>query len=138
MPAKDTFHEHVKTALVKDGWTITHDPYTTSLGQTKVFSDLGAERPIAAERGDQKIAVEIKSFLGVSPVRELEQALGQFVLYDTLIRSTQPERQLYPAVPDDLYKSLLDNQLGQSLRDTKGLAIVTFDPDCEEIVRWVK
>ncbi len=26
MVAKDTFHDNVKTALEKDGWTITHDP----------------------------------------------------------------------------------------------------------------
>lgn len=138
MPARDTFHDLVRAALLKDGWTITHDPYTMSLGQTKVFTDLGAERPIAAERGGEKIAVEVKSFLGLSPVRELEQALGQFVLYDTLIRSIEPDRRLYLAVPDDLYKSLLDNQVGQSLRQSKGLALVTFDADREEIVRWLK
>ena len=27
MAAKDKYHEHVKEALIKDGWTITHDPY---------------------------------------------------------------------------------------------------------------
>jgi hypothetical protein len=26
MPAKDKYHEAVKTALIKDGWTITDDP----------------------------------------------------------------------------------------------------------------
>ncbi|MGB7441674.1 MAG: element excision factor XisH family protein [Coleofasciculaceae cyanobacterium] len=25
--AKDLFHQQVKTALIKDGWTITHDPF---------------------------------------------------------------------------------------------------------------
>jgi hypothetical protein len=28
MPAKDSFHNIVKNALVKDGWKITHDPFT--------------------------------------------------------------------------------------------------------------
>ncbi|MGD2183210.1 element excision factor XisH family protein [Lusitaniella coriacea LEGE 07167] len=27
MPAKDTYHDAVKNALIKDGWTITADPY---------------------------------------------------------------------------------------------------------------
>ncbi|MEG3972351.1 element excision factor XisH family protein [Microcoleus sp. T2B6] len=27
MPAKDKFHELVKTALQNQDWTITHDPY---------------------------------------------------------------------------------------------------------------
>lgn len=28
MPAKDLYHEHVKNALIKDGWEITSDPLT--------------------------------------------------------------------------------------------------------------
>ncbi len=27
MPAKDIYHETVKNAMLKAGWTITHDPY---------------------------------------------------------------------------------------------------------------
>jgi XisH protein len=29
--AKDIFHEIVKEALIKDGWTITHDPYQVKM-----------------------------------------------------------------------------------------------------------
>ncbi len=28
MPAKDIYHNEVKNALIKDGWTITDDPFT--------------------------------------------------------------------------------------------------------------
>ena len=48
MPARDVFHQQVRNALIKDGWVITHDPLTLSLGGPDVFVDLGAERPIAA------------------------------------------------------------------------------------------
>src|SRR2546429_105981 len=41
MPALDTYHNVGKNALVKDGWTITHDPLTLTYGQTDVFVDLG-------------------------------------------------------------------------------------------------
>ncbi len=27
MPAQDLYHNIVKNALLKDGWTITHDPF---------------------------------------------------------------------------------------------------------------
>lgn len=63
MPAKDFYHETVKTALERDGWTITHDPYRIMVGRRRGYIDLGAEI-IAAEKGKVKIAVEIKSFLG--------------------------------------------------------------------------
>ena len=32
MSAKDVFHEVVKKALQKDGWQITHDPLSISVG----------------------------------------------------------------------------------------------------------
>jgi hypothetical protein len=77
MPARDIYHQCVRNALIKDGWTITHDPYTLSVGGTEAYIDLGAERLIAAERGTERIAVETKSFVGASEVRDLEVAVGQ-------------------------------------------------------------
>ena len=43
--------------------------------------DLGAERLIAAEKGIEKIAVEVKSFVGSSKIEDLRDAVGQFVIY---------------------------------------------------------
>ena len=80
MPAKDIYHDNVCNALIKDGWTITDDPLVLSIGTRSVYIDLGAEKLIAAERDNQKIAVEIKSFLSSSPIRDLENAWGQFFL----------------------------------------------------------
>ncbi|NET49480.1 MAG: XisH protein, partial [Merismopedia sp. SIO2A8] len=60
--ARDAIHEQVKNALVKDGWTITNDPYTLTYEEIEVYADLAAERTLAAEQNGQKIAVEIKSF----------------------------------------------------------------------------
>lgn len=77
MPARDIYHNTVKNALIKDGWTITHDPLSLKLRKGKrLFVDLGAERLIAAEKDTQKIAVEIKSFVGASVMKDLEEALG--------------------------------------------------------------
>lgn len=75
--AKDIYHSTVKIALEKDGWTITDDPLTLAIGERSVYVDLGAEKLLTAEKEDRKIAVEIKSFLSRSPVKDLEVALGQ-------------------------------------------------------------
>ncbi len=48
--AKDIIHDAVKNALIKDGWTITHDPFTIAYEEVSLSADLAAERPIAAER----------------------------------------------------------------------------------------
>ncbi len=68
--AKDIYHDTVRTALEKDGWTITDDPLTLRIGLRDVFVDLGAQKLLAAEREGQKIAVEIKSFVSQSPVKD--------------------------------------------------------------------
>jgi hypothetical protein len=68
MSAKDLYHETVKTALIKDGWTITDDhPLSLKIGNRNTAIDLGAEKIIAAERGTEKIAVEVKSFISPNP-----------------------------------------------------------------------
>jgi XisH protein len=76
MPSRDIYHNCVKNALLKDGWTITHDPLKLEWGKKDLYVDLGAEQLIAAENTEQKIAVEIKSFVGRSDIDDLEKALG--------------------------------------------------------------
>jgi hypothetical protein len=50
--AKDLYHDVVKKALINEGWTVTHDPYPLKIGSVRMFIDLGAERIIAAEKGN--------------------------------------------------------------------------------------
>ena len=64
--AKDLFHDAVRNALIKDGWQITEDPLFLKIGGVELYIDLGAEKLIAAERNNEKIAVEIKSFINPS------------------------------------------------------------------------
>jgi hypothetical protein len=99
MPALDRFHQVVRNALTKDNWTITDDPLTLTVGADHVHIDLAAERMIAAEKGVRKIAVEIKTFTGASRIADLEDALGQYILYRMALRRTEPGRELYLAVP---------------------------------------
>lgn len=108
MPAKDLYHNIVRKALEKEGWVVTHDPYFIRLGKRRGFIDLGAEI-IGAEKGLEKIAVEIKSFLGASDVDEFEDALGQFLVYKTALEIKEPSRILYLAMPSDFYKALFDD-----------------------------
>lgn len=71
MPAKDIYHDIVKRALIKDGWTITHDPLRLQWGPKDMYVDLGAERLVAAEKAGRKIAVKVKSFIGPSEIEDL-------------------------------------------------------------------
>jgi hypothetical protein len=136
MPARDVFHDAVKNALAKDGWTITHDPYILTFGQKNVFVDLGAERILAAERGAEKIAVEIKSFRGASDIKDLEAALGQYVFYRSLLARFEAERRLFLAVPESVFVSTLEEPIARPVLEDLGVALLVFDPQQEAIVRW--
>ena len=99
MAAKDIFHDAVKNALKKEGWTITHDPMYIQVGGVEMYIDLGAEKLIAAEKDGEKIAVEIKSFVGTSAIYEFHLAIGQYRNYRLALLREDPERILYLAVP---------------------------------------
>jgi hypothetical protein len=78
MSAKNVYHDAVVDALVADGWTITHDPLTVTVGLRRLFVDLAADRTaIGAERAGERIAVEVQSFLSRSDVDDLYRAVGQ-------------------------------------------------------------
>lgn len=138
MPARDIYHNTVKNALIKDGWTITHDPLRIRLARGRnLFVDLGAERLLAAERGTQKIAVEVKSFTRPSDMKDLEEAVGQFVLYAQLLKRYYPEYVLYLAVSEDIGKSVFEEEAGQILIDDGIIRLMTFDPSQEVVIRWI-
>jgi hypothetical protein len=76
MPAHDVFHDAVKQGLIKEGWTITDDPLLLEFGFLNLYIDLAAEKVLAAEKGNERIAVEIKTFLGPSLVTDFHCRAG--------------------------------------------------------------
>ncbi|MFN6562773.1 MAG: XisH family protein [Nostoc sp. ChiSLP01] len=136
MSAKDIFHEAVKRGLQKEGWIITHDPLVVKFGKDKMSIDLGAEQILAAERGTEKIAVEIKSFLGDSELFDYHAALGQFLNYRLALRLREPERVLFLAVPLSTYRSLFSRDFAQSSVQEYQVKLIVYDPNDEVIVQW--
>ncbi len=137
MPALDIYHNQVRNALVKDGWDITDDPYTIKTGKRDLFIDLAAQNLLAARKEGQLIAVEIKSFVSRSEVLDLENALGQFVLYHDLLLIQEPERILYLAVTKTVFNGIFAEPIGQVLLENKRLRLIVFDPKTEEILEWI-
>lgn len=138
MPARDFYHDTVKKALEKDGWTITHDPYTIRLGRRKGYIDLGAEKLLGAEKGGVKIAVEVKSFLGLSDLDEFEDAVGQFVVYLFALEENDPERDLFLAIPETYYSSFFDDEFFVRLTERFQISILIFEEEKEMILQWIK
>ena len=98
---------------------------------------MGAERLIAAQHDEVRIAVEIKSFLGPSEVADLEQAVGQYVVYNQVLRRTDPDRRLYLAVSEDIRHSVFAEPLGGLLLANQLLNLLVFDSEREVILEWI-
>ena len=137
MAARDKFHQSVKEALIREGWTITDDPLQLKYGGVDVYIDLAAEQLIAAEKANQKIAVEVKSFLGDSTTYEFHNAIGQFINYRIILHELQPDRTLYLAVPSEIYHTFFEGQFAQLILRQTSVKILVYQSDEEAIEQWI-
>jgi hypothetical protein len=136
--ARDIFHQQVKAALKKDGWNITHDPFIIRISEaTKLQIDLAADSALAAERNSEKIAVEIKSFVGDSDISAFHMALGQYLNYCQALEEHEPDRIVYLAVPAETYKDFFQMPFIQRSLSRNQVKLVIYDPKLEEIEQWI-
>lgn len=137
MPQKDLYHESVRRALVKDGWNITDDPFVIQYKELRLYADLAAERPLAAEKAGRRIVVEIKVFGTSSPVTELERAIGQYALYRSALKRMKPERELFLAISEDVYEDFFGQLAIREVLEDYAIRLLVFDPSGEEILVWI-
>ena len=138
--AKDVFHDAVKKALQKEGWTVTHDPYSINIPEfrPKQDIDLGAEKMLGAEKGLEKIAVEIKSFIQPSVVYDFHTALGQYMNYLIGLSHQEPDRLLFLAVPQHAYRSFENLGMIWEAIETYKVRLIVYDTNQEIILSWKK
>ncbi|MFB2918321.1 element excision factor XisH family protein [Aerosakkonema funiforme] len=137
MPARDKYHDNFKNALSKDGWTITHDPLRLKWGNKDLYVDLGAEQLLTAEKAGCQIAVEIKSFGGASEMNDIENAVGQYFVYRSVLARTEPNRRLYIAVHDRIFIDIFEEAVGRLIIQDYQIPLIVFDPQMEVILRWI-
>jgi hypothetical protein len=138
MGAKDRFHAVVRIALENEQWNVTDDPLRLDIGGTKFEIDLGAEQLLAAERDQEKIAVEIKTFLSDSPLTDYHAALGQFLNYRLALEIADSTRILYLAVPVGVYESFFKREFAQISLERYQIKLIIYDPIQEVIVQWIR
>jgi hypothetical protein len=135
--AKDLYHEAVRKALEKDGWTITDDPYYLNAKPHKLRVDLGAEKVIAAERGVDKIAVEIKSFAKDSFIYEFYEVSGQYQFYEEFLIDQDHERILYLAISEVIYRArFLPDESVMRMCQKIGIKFIIVNISSQIIKEW--
>ena len=136
--AKDFYHEQVKRALEKDGWEITDDPYILESGKIKYQVDLGAEKLFGANKGKEKILVEVKSFVGPSDINEFHRAVGQYVDYLVVLDEVEPDRLLFLAVPNFAWENFFQEKAIQKSLKFISAKVLIYNPINEKIEQWIK
>lgn len=141
MPARDSIHDAVVNALVKDGWEVTDDPLFVEFGGRNFLIDLAASSEdtvfVSLERDDLNIAIEIKTFSGRSPIQDLEHAVGQYVVYNLIVEAVDPARILYLAIDQSVLETLFNEPVGQLVLERLPLRIVAVNSFTEEVVEWL-
>jgi hypothetical protein len=138
MSRRDALHFSLRRAIEKDGWTVTDDPLVLILRQTLLKADLGAEKFFAAEKQGRKIAVEIKEFDSASVISELEKTIGQLQLYQWALEEQEPERQLFLAVSQEVYRKHFGKQIFQLAIQRNKINLLVYDSMQEEVLQWLR
>lgn len=92
---------------------------------------------LIAQKENQKIAVEIKSFVGLSLITDFYHALGQYQLYLLALRSQFPDWKLYLAMPNETYQILKSDDLLAEFLDELQLHYLIFDTQTQSIEQWI-
>ena len=134
--ARDILHEIVRKVLELDGWIITHDPYTLKYNPGWAI-DLGAEKIVAAEKDNQKIAVEVKSFREESFANEFHTILGQYLNYRSALKRIDEDRILFLAVPKSVYNSEFTIEGIINSVEDYNVRILVYDFETKKIIKWL-
>lgn len=90
------------------------------------------------EKDGRKIAVEVKSLVGTTEMPELERALGQFLIYRSLLKRREPDRALFLAVSAAAFLEHFDTAEGRDLISDDRLKLLIFLTEPEEIDKWIE
>jgi hypothetical protein len=138
MVARDPFHAAFVHALVKDGWTVTQDPFRLAWEGRGLDGGPHGRRLLSAEKEGRKIAAGVENFLGPSDTRDLQAALGHCLIGDEALRQQEPGRFLYLAVREATWEDVFEDPLGQLVLEKRRLRLVVFDERKEVIRRWTR
>jgi hypothetical protein len=81
--------------------------------------------------------VEIKSFLQPSPMRELEQAVGQYVFYRRFLDESEPGRRLYLAIGHLIYEGLFQRPAVRLIIEDTNIPLLVVNVENEEVLQWI-
>jgi hypothetical protein len=93
---------------------------------------------LIAEKGVEKISVEIKSFLSISILNEFNSSLGQYLSYRDILSDNDFEEQLYLAISRKTYQEILFSPFIQKQIERYDIKLIIVDTKAKQITSWIK
>lgn len=137
--AKDLIHEVVKTAFIKDGWTISNDPFNVKLLRDFTFFEIDlAAHKIPKDSLPIFIAIEIKSLAGASTINAFHTILGQFLNYKRALEDRALNNELFIAVSIKEWRELSGYEFVQRQIGYYSLKFVVIDIKQKQVMQWIR
>lgn len=137
MPRKDQIHDAVRNTLIKDGWTITDDPFRIVFEDTDVCADLRITKIDDGTITRRALVIEIKGFSAESPMYNLKNALGQCALYRIYLQRVAPDDKLYLDIDSITYEEQFQRPSFSYVVNEMNLRLLVIDTTREEIAQWI-
>ena len=68
---------------------------------------------------------------------DLQQAAGQFTLYQLVLARTEPDRELYLAVPEDVAERVFRRTVGRLFVESRQIRVIGMNIESEEVAQWI-
>ncbi len=82
--------------------------------------------------------VEVKCFVDAHfDQDELYRAIGQYLVYRSILRIRKLEASLYLAVPANAYKRLFTTDVVSHIARESQMKLIIVDLEREEVIEWV-
>lgn len=132
----DLCHSQVVRALEKAGWRVDPTQPRLSTEVRTVFVDILAHKQTNGTR-EQILLAEVKCFSSTGEKStDLYVAIGQYVVYKSVLTELDRPIPLYLAVPTFAYEELFDTKLIEILQQLS-FRFVLVDLEKEEVVKWI-
>ncbi|MBI1281705.1 MAG: hypothetical protein GC179_26500 [Anaerolineaceae bacterium] len=134
--AYDSCHQQIVNALMKAGWEIDSQSPYFRLPDMFVNPDIRAVQRNGSV--EQIIVVEVKCFANSdNDLDELYRAIGQYLIYRSVLKIKKLPYKLYLAVPIDVYDRLFRRDVvSETIREAQ-IKMLLVDIDHEEVVQWL-
>jgi XisH protein len=131
MPALDYCQNQIIRALQKAGWTVSAKPQRLIVGRRVVYIDL------IAMQDSHKVFIEVKCFVDFDSTHEQYAAIGQYLIYRTMLQALGDSTPLYLTIPSKINDGKLD-RIMRSVIDNNRIKLLTVDIAMESVRQWIE